>query len=157
GRDPLRFGWEHGQVPIPAVRQLATLHADELVGQVGMRRAVPLEGRLPSRAELAAPGADAMLEMLQHAVGHQELRVLGPPVGALPGPAPRLAGRLAGGGRGVVLVGRAVADVAVDDDEGRAIVAAPERLERAIDELEVVRVADARDVPAVTEEARGYV
>ena len=57
----------------------------------------------------------------------------------------------------VLLVRRAVADVAVHDDEGGPPAAALGRLEGAVEHGEVVRVPDARDVPAVGDEAGGHV
>ena len=56
--------------------------------------------------------------------------------------------------RGVLLVGRAVADVAVEDQERRAPLRLPEDLERVLDPLDVVRVAHPEDVPPVGEKAR---
>ena len=70
--------------------------------------------RLPARA-------DARLEMLAHAVGNEELRVLGPAVVALGQPDLLLAQRLAVRRAGVLLVRRAIGDVAVDDDQRRPI------------------------------------
>ena len=55
---------------------------------------------------------------------------------------------------GVLLVRRAVADVAVDDDQRRPPLLALEDLERPGEQLEVVGVAHPGDVPAVADEAR---
>ena len=58
-------------------------------------------------------------------------------------------------GRARALLGRrAVGDVAVDDDQRRALGLVLERLERAREHRAVVGVADAGDVPAVADEAR---
>ena len=61
------------------------------------------------------------------------------------------------GGRGVLLVRGAVADVAVDDDQGRAAALLAEALEGPRDQLDVVGVADPVHVPAVAHEAGGDV
>ena len=54
----------------------------------------------------------------------------------------------------VVLVGeRAVADVAVENDEGWAALGLVEDVDRALDALDVVGIADPQDIPAVAEEA----
>src|SRR5262245_29886630 len=91
--------------------------------------------------------------MLAHAIGDQELRVLGPPIAAL-GEADFLrAERLAVGGGRVVLVGGAVADVAIEDDERRPALRLPEEAEGSLDTIEIVGVTDTQDVPAVPEEA----
>ena len=83
------------------------------------------ELRLPLGAQLGAAPADPLGEVLLDPVGHEELGVLGPAVGALRLPHLLLAERLAVGGGGVLLVGGAPADVAVDDDQGRARLLAP--------------------------------
>ena len=64
------------------------------------------------------------LEMLAHAVRHEELRVFRPAVAALRQTDFFLAERLAVRRAGVLLVRRAVADVAVDDDQRRPVVRA---------------------------------
>ena len=104
-----------------------------------------------------AAGADAGREVLADAVGHEELRVLGPAVAPLGEADLLVAERLAVRRARVLLVRRAVGDVAVDDDQRRAIGGALERPERALEHLEVVGVADAGDVPAVADEARRHV
>ena len=61
------------------------------------------------------------------------------------------------GGAGVLLVRRAVGDVAVHDDQRRPVARAQEGAEGPRQHLQVVGVADAGDVPAVADEARGHV
>src|SRR5262249_11846104 len=58
---------------------------------------------------------------------------------------------------GILLVRRAIADVAVEDDEGRAALRLPKHIECLLDSLDVVGVAHAQNVPAVTEEPGGDV
>ena len=95
-----------------------------------------------SRASRAAR-ADPLGEVLDDAVGDEELGVLGPAEEALRRldavGAERLAVRLRR-----VLDGRAVADVAVHDDQRRPLVLGLEGVERALGLLEVVRVRDRR-------------
>ena len=95
--------------------------------------------------------------MLVDAVRHEELRVLRPSVAALGETDLLVAERLAVGLRRVLLVRRTVADVAVEDDERGAALRLPEHLERVLDAIDVVGVADAQDVPAVGEEPGGDV
>ena len=78
---------------------------------------------------LSAP-ADAVLKMLAHAVRHQEFGVLGPAIAALGETYLLLAERLAVGGAGVVFMGGAVADMTLDDDQGRHIVGSLEDIDR---------------------------
>ena len=71
------------------------------------------------RARSRAARADSGREMFVDAVGHEELRVLGPSVAALGEADLLLAERLAVRRGGVLLVWGTVADVAVQDDERR--------------------------------------
>ena len=95
--------------------------------------------------------------MLAHAVGHQELRVLGPAVGAFGEADFLLAQRLAVRCGRVLLVRRAIADMAVQNDEGRAPLRLAKDVQRVLDALDVVGVADAQHVPAIAQEAGGDV
>ena len=81
---------------VPAVGQLAALHAQQLVGELrvlaaGSASKSSIHASRSARAALA----DAGREVLAHAVGDEELRVLGPAVGALGEPHLLLAERLA--------------------------------------------------------------
>ena len=67
--------------------------------------------------------------MLAHAVRHQKLRLLRPAVIPFGEPNLLLAERMAVGGTRIVLVRRAVADVAIDDDQRRTVVRRLERRE----------------------------
>ena len=95
--------------------------------------------------------------MLAHALRHQKLGVLGPAVAALGQADLLLAERLAMGGAGILLVRGAVADMAVDDDQGRHIVRASKSLDRLRQPSGVVGVADTLHVPAIGEEARRHI
>ena len=57
------------------------------------------------------------------------------------------------GRRRIDLVRRAVADVAVEDDQGRPALGLPEDRERILDALEVVGIADPQHVPVIAEKA----
>ena len=73
----------------------------------------------PRLMEIAAALPDPIPKMLAHTAWHQELRVLGPSVTTLGEPHLFLAEWLAMGIAGIVLVGGSIADMAIDDDEGR--------------------------------------
>ena len=115
---------------------------------------VALEVLHPRLAQLAPARAEVVGEVLAHAVGDEELRVLGPAVGLLGEANLLLAERLAVRRARALLGRRAVGDVAVDDDQRRPLGLVLERLERAREHRAVVGVADAGDVPAVADEAR---
>ena len=53
---------------------------------------------------------------------------------------------------GILLMRRAVADVAVQDDEGRAILGLVKDVERVLDPVDVVGIAHPQRVPPVTQE-----
>ena len=155
-REALRVGREVRDRHLPGFGKLAALHALDLVRQVRVRRAVLLEQLLPVRASFRPARADPLGEVLADAVGDEELGVLRPAVEALRGPdtlrAERLAVRLRR-----VLDGGAVADVTVHDDQRRPLVFGLEGVKRALGLLEVVRVRDCLDVPAVCDEAARHV
>ena len=114
------------------------------------------EQAVPLLAQLPAALSDAVLEVLDDAVGDEEFGVLGPAVEALRLAGGLLAERLAVD-RGGVLLRRAVADVAVQHDQGGLIVVLAEALEGALEQPEVVRVADSQNLPSVAHEPGGDV
>ena len=91
--------------------------------------------------------------MLVHAVGHEELRIFGPSIVAFAEADLLIAERLAMSRGGVLFVRRAVADVAVQDDERGPAFLFAEYLEGVLDAVDVIRVADPQDVPPITDEA----
>ena len=104
---------------------------------------------MPLIAQGAAAPADALAELVVDAVRHQELRILGPAVKAL-GEAHFLhAERIAVRGCGVLLVRRAVADDAVDDDQRRLVFGAAECFYRFGERRPIIGVAHAHHVPAI--------
>ncbi len=133
------------------------LHPVELVGQFGILGSVSLHPGEPGVAQLLATPADAFVEVVVDPVGHEELGVLGPVVVALGQPDLLLAQGLAVGGAGVLLVRRAPADVAVDDDQGRPVALLEEDAEGAVEQVQVVGVSHPGDVPAVAQETGGDV
>ena len=148
GRHALLVGWERFE-DVGPVRELPLLHPADLLGQFGMLGLVPLERLEPLVPGRAATRPDELLETLANAVGDEELRIGRPSIGLLGESDLLLAQRLAVGGRGVLLVRRAPADVAVDDDHRRTVVGLVEGLEGVDESVDVVRIADPQDVPAV--------
>ena len=111
----------------------------------------------PGSVQRQAARPDALLKMREYLIRDQELRIWRPAVMTLRQPDLLLAQRFAVRRARVLLVRRTVGDMAVHDDEGWSIARALERPERTLKHLQVVGVADARDVPAVPDEARGHV
>ncbi len=132
---------------VPTLRQRARLFRRELLGFWCVFALVARPQLVPCRLERGA-ALDGRAEDGERIVGHEELRVLGPAVEALRAFDLVLAERLAMRLRGVLLVGRAVADVRADADERWPRVGL-RRGERAVDGVEVVGVLDGLRVPAV--------
>ena len=120
----------------------------------GYFASVGFELRKPSLVQALAALAHAAAEVLAHAVRNEKLGVLRPAVAPLGETDLLHAERLAMGGAGVMLVRRAVADVAVDDDQCRRIVSLAENLDRLGQSLVIVGVADVLHVPAIGKETR---
>ena len=123
-------GRKRRQIGIPASRRLARLHRLQPVAELRVAPAIIGEFFVPFAAQLASALADAAAEMLVDAVGHQKFGVLGPAIIALGELHLLLAERLAMSGAGVLLMRRAVGDVAVDDDQGRPVAGAGECRQR---------------------------
>ena len=137
---------------VPAFRQITVLHLVQLIRQFGVGLLVVLEQGEPVIPGLLAPLAQKLLEAVLHTIGHEE-GFFGWPVVELLGELDLLDTQcLAVGGAGVLLVGRAPADVTVDDDQGRAIIGVLEDLEGSIEQVEVIGVTHPSDVPAVPDE-----
>src|SRR6266511_2177186 len=137
------------QMVVPAVGKLAMLHFVELIGQRGLLLLVGLKHGEPGVTQIGAARADPGLEMLADAVRHQECGVLGPAVVPL-GQADLLrAERLAVGRARALLGRRAVANVAIDDDQRRASLGVLEAPEGARQHGQVVGITHTGDVPAV--------
>ena len=111
-----------------------------------MRRPVTCKQILPRGMLRRAARTDAFREMLVDAVRHQELRILGPAVEFFGELDFLYAERLAVRFGAVLLVRRAIADMAVDDDQRRPALV---RVSRRLRSLPfVVGIADVQHVPA---------
>src|SRR5690349_664852 len=92
--------------------------------------------------------------MLSHPLGHKELGVLRPAISALGKPDLVLAQGFAMSRGGIDLVRRAIAYVAVQNDQGRSTLGLAEDRKRVLDPREIVGIADPQHVPSICEEAR---
>src|SRR6516225_8672356 len=68
---------------VPAARQLTTQHAISLVGKFRILASILLKLSPPDTMKRRAAGPDALLEMLAHLVGNDELRIWRPAVASL--------------------------------------------------------------------------
>ena len=147
---PLAFGRKNREIAVPAVRQARAAASSSIsVASSGYLLSIGGEEFRPLPPRLCAARADAGGEMLVDAVGDQKLRVLGPAVSALGEADLLFAERFAVGFGRVLFVRRAIADVAVENDERWAALGLPEDIQRLLDAFNVVGVAHAQNVPAV--------
>src|SRR5260370_10063411 len=91
--------------------------------------------------------------MPAHVFGNQELGILRPAIGTLGEADFLFSQRLAMGGGGIDFVRRAIADMAVEDDQSRPTFGLPEHRERFLDALQIIGVPDPKHVPMIPEEA----
>ncbi len=143
-------GW---QVLVPAAGQFTMLHLVESLRQVGILLGVFREVFIPLRSQVASTLADAILEVLVDAFGNQELGIFGPAVKLLGQADFLLAQRFSMRFVGILLVRRAVSDVAIDDDERGPVFGDDKGAVGAAESVEIVGIADVRDVPAIAQEA----
>src|SRR5712691_12476636 len=118
--DALGVGRKDGKPGIPSGRQLTPLHQVDLGRELWIFRPVSREKFSPTAAGLRAARANSGGEVLAHGVGNQEFGVLGPSVVAFGEANLLLTQRLAMSCGGILLMRRAVADVAIQNDEGWA-------------------------------------
>ena len=121
GGEALGVGGENRKLRIPVRRQFAPLHALDLVGEIGILRVDRLELRQPASCRLLAAPAEPRGNARARRPAPETWR---PPASHSSFGQPNFffAERLAVGGAGVLLVRRAVADMAVDDDQRRRVV-----------------------------------
>src|SRR5436305_2062915 len=128
-----------------------------MVGQLRILFLILLELCMPCSASFATALSHSRFEMLHHAVGNVEFRVFRPAVVFLGELDLGIAERFAVSAACVLLVGGAVSDVAVDDDQSRAVRCLLGGIEGALQHLEIIGIANSAYVPAIAHESRGYV
>ncbi len=92
--------------------------ARDFIRKIGIAFAIPGEGLFPRAVQCRAALADAVRETIIDAIRHQELHVFRPAIEFLGLANLILAKWITVDGGGVLFVGRAIADDAVDDDQG---------------------------------------
>jgi len=155
--DPVRIGGEDRDVLVPPLGEVAPLHALARVGQLGVGDPIALEQCQPLRPELRSASPEFRREVLVHTIRHQKFRVLWPAIGAFREPDLLLTQGFAVRARGILLMRRTIADMALDDDQARPIVNALGDRDRVGDPLTIVGVADPLHVPAIVEKTPGDV
>src|SRR5262249_56191350 len=94
-------------------------------------------------------------EVLADAVRDQKLCILRPTIAAFGEANLLLPKRVAMSRGGVMLVGRAVADMGVEDDQRRTTLPFPKNAPRLLDAIQIVSIAHAQHVPAVPQKPPG--
>src|SRR5579864_3523028 len=155
GSYALRISREAGDVLIPAWREFMALHMAQALGQLRELLGVIRVGLRPLRSQFTTTLANRVAEMLAHSVRNQELGVFRPTVKFFDQSYFFLSKRLAVGGIRILLVGRSVTDVAVENDQGGTIRRFLERFKSSGDHLQIVGIAYARHIRLVANEARG--
>jgi hypothetical protein len=129
------------------------LHLIDLRGEVREGLTVTGKHRFPVAPRLATALADTLGKVFHDSVGHQELGILRPVVGALDELDLVFTQRLAMGCRHIDFVRRAIADVAVENDQRRPVFRLAEDRERFLDALQIVGIADAQHIPMARKRA----
>src|SRR5262249_7005029 len=121
-------------------------------GEVRILGAVSFEELRPFAVGFRATRSDSVFEVLVDAIGNQEFRVFRPSVRAFRETDFFIAEWFAVSFRSVLLMRRAVPDMAVQDDERGTAGAIAGLVQSMLDALDVIRIADSQDVPAVSQE-----
>ena len=111
----------------------------------------------PFLAQGPPTAADSILEAFIDAVGHEKLRIFGPTIRAFCQPDLLCAKGIAVGGCSILLMRCAVADDAVDNDEGGSILGAMKYFDRARKTGGVVGILQLQNVPVISFESCGNV
>src|SRR5262249_38015782 len=110
------------------------------------------EQRLPTLPRRGTTRANPGIELLEDLIWHEKLRVLRPTIGALREPDLFFAQGLAMDLCRIHQVRRAIADMAIENDQSRPALGLVEERKSILDAPEIVRVADPQDVPLIGEE-----
>ena len=141
-REALRVGSKTWQMGVPSAGKLALLQSLDFVAEVWVFGFVRLHKLRPALLKLRPTFADAGAEVFTHTLGDEKLGVLRPAITAFRQTDFFDSKRFAMRGAGVVLMGRTVADMAVDDNQGWYVVGISEGLDRLRESLAVIGVAD---------------
>ena len=146
-----------GKVGISASQPFGQLHGAEWKASPppssGILLLVRGKQRHPFTAKFAAARAKLRLEILAHFRGNQKLRILRPAIAPLGGPDLLLPKGFTMRRAGVLFGRRAIADVAIDNDQRRPVCRFLEVIERFPQQIQVIRIGYPFDVPSVSKKA----
>ena len=133
------------------------LHQVQTLSHLGEFLRILGEFLRPLSMKIAPPFPDSVAEMFVHPIRNQEFRVFRPAVEFLGQPDFFFTQRFAVRGVGVLFVWRPVANMAVDNNQGRAICGLLERLKRPGQHLQIIGVGHTRDVPSISHKTRRHI
>ena len=140
-------------VPVAALWALSSVKEQQAL----IKEITRLPPRHPRVTQLFAACANAPTEVIVNAIGHVELLIFWPTIVSLRESDLLLAQGFTVCPAGILLVRRTVPDMAVHDDQRRTVFAILKGPECAGQHLEIVCVANPRDISSVSDETRGYV
>src|SRR5215831_16384335 len=108
---------------------------------------------MPLGTEFPSAPPNPIAKMLEHSIGNKKLCVLRPAVEFLGRANFFFAERFTVRGVGVLLLGRAIANMAIHDDQRRAIVGPLKFSDSICHRLQVIGVGNMNNIPAITEKA----
>src|SRR3974390_1300751 len=131
--------------------------ARDLFTQIRVFLPISRECLLPSLPSCAAPSTEALGKTSVDSLGNEKLGILRPAIELLREPNLGFAKRIAVRSGRVLLMGRAITNNAVPDDQGGAVLRALKSLQRSTGLIEIVGVLNPKNVPAIATEAHSYV
>src|SRR5262245_40202253 len=149
----LFIGRKDREITVPYGWEVPPLHQLDFVCQLGIPGSIRFEQFHPLAPQTRASCANAGREMLIDPVRNKKFGILRPSVAAFREPDLFVAERLTVSCCGVLLVRGTVPDMAVQNDERRTALRLSEDLQRLLNALTIVCVADPQDVPAIGQEA----
>src|SRR5215475_11692770 len=156
-RDTLSIRRKRGQILVPTVRQFATLHPIDLIRELRKLFSVIRKKLVPLSAQLAPAFSHSFAKVFLNPFRHQELGIFGPAIVLFRETYFVLAEWLAMRLAAVMLVGRPIADMAVDYDQCRAVSCIQESFVSTTQHVQIIGIADAGDIPPVPYETSHHV
>src|SRR6202795_3571808 len=153
----LYVGWKVVQIPVPPFGQFAPLHLIKMQRQFRVLAGVLEKHFLPAQTQLGTAFADSVLEVLSYPFGNVEFCIFRPTIIPLGQVDFLFTEWLAMGSAGVLLVGSAVSNVAVNNDQSRPIIGVQESLKGPRQHRLIIRVSHTSHIPTVAEETGRYI
>src|SRR5712664_481265 len=155
--DSLMIGRKDGNIFRPVRRQLSPLNLIDLRREFGELFSILRKLFFPLLTRFAAPPPNSGLEVVIHSVGNQKLGVSRPAIGLLYELDLFFAERLAVRSARILTMRRTIADMTIDDYDGRSARRARSSPQRVLDAIQIVGIPYAKDVPSVRQKASCHI